>query len=575
MRHLMLPFTLAVMLLVALGLFVSAANANLAAQETPLDPDGRPYELNLDSQGMLWISDYQAEQLRAYDTATGVYTIYLGTGKASDARRGTDGMVWWLDQEADSLGELAPATGDYTLWKIPGATSLFGTAVDGQGNLWLSQYFSPDFFRFNPTTEEVCTYTIGTLGGSYYLVVDGTEVWLGDWINDSIHRLDSELGSLTSWALPYNARPEGLTFGPDRDLWWADSDQGHLARLAPGTDRLTTYALPYGADPQMLAFNGELIWYTENQMGSLGRMDPNLAAHTVRTLSTATANLEPECTTLSPDKTGTLTTNNGAIAWTDETYNTTFETGGWWIHALPQDAFPWGIAVQNDRIWFVDTDRQVLGRVKDSPSLTACKLQDADGSPDTSDDQSTLTDWPLYLTEDGVPQETPHFTASDGCTTWHKLVTSVDYGVLEVDTLGWSSLTPATHDFGVLQSGKSYVHSFINAQNVTVGACSLSDADGDLFTTEDQAPLPGSTVFLHVDGVRLEPGEVTGADGCHTWEELAPNHVYGVSQIATSGWKAVTSSSYNFGLALPGEAYTHNFINGKINLPVYLPMIKR
>jgi streptogramin lyase len=568
----------AFLLLALLGLF-ARARADLAALEASLNPEGRVYEVNLGAEGRLWISDSGAEEIWALDPATGAYTVYHGGGRVSDARQSADGSVWWVDQEENRLGRLLPESGVAETWEIPGAATLLGTAVDSAGNVWLSQYFNPQFYRFAPAASQVCTYTLAAEGGSDYIVADGTEIWLGDWLNDRIHRLDAVSGLLTSWALPsmtgVSRYPEGLALDDAGNLWWADIEGHYLARLEPEVDRMITYDLPYGSAPHMVAFSGRWLWYSEGQEGTWGRLDPAVAVGTATTIERETETLAPACAVLSPAWTGTLTTTTGMVGWAGAAYTTTVDADGWQIHTLPPEAFPWGVAAREGGVWLVDHGRQVLAQAQDTLSAAACTVADGDGDGNTAGDRTPLQGWTIRLVADGVPVEPGQLTGPSGCVAWDGLEPGVSYGV-EVELLpGWAPLGPTSHTFGALVPGEAYVHTFVVAESVTVRACSLSDGDGSILTEDDREPLVDWPVYLHVDGARQEPGEVTGDNGCFTWSDLAPNHSYGTSQVIQAGWRALSPSSYDFGLALPGDAFQGDFVNWEPSSLLYLPQLER
>jgi streptogramin lyase len=550
-------------LLLALLWMAGVAVADLDVQETELNPDGAVYEVNPGPQGLLWISEGEQEEIWSLDPASGAYTVYQGAGRVSDARRAADGSVWWIDQVDDSLGRLWPATNEATVWKIPGATTLLGTAIDNQGGVWLSQYFDPEVYRFTVGTSQLCTYTLGTSGASDYILAHGSDIWLGDWINDRIHRLDSNSGLLTSWTLPVDSRPEGLALDGRGGFWWADPDLDQLARLEPDLDRLTTYALPLGSAPHMLAVSGNRLWYTEDSRGTLGRFDPFLAIGTSQVLSTTTTSLTPTCSEISPDSSATLSSSTGTASWAGSTYALTHDAGGWWIHDLPLDAFPWGVAARGGQVWLVDNGRQVLAQVADPPSVTACKEEDADGDPATAGDRTPVEGWTLYLVVDGLRQEPGQLTGASGCYTWDGLEAGVSYGVEEDDPAGWTPLAATSHDFGPIQAGTGYDHTFVNAESVEVTACKRADANGDPITIGDQTPIEGWTVYLAVDGQRQEPGQLTGEDGCATWSDLAPGPSYGVEEEERSGWTALTPTNHEFGELPPGESATYTFVNAE------------
>ena len=194
-------------------------------------------------------------------------------------------------------------------------------------------------------------------------------------------------------------------------------------------------------------------------------------------------------------------------------------------------------------------------------NVTACKVEDADGDLATTNDQTPIPGWPVYLSIDGVRQLPGEPTGDDGCSTWTDLGPGHSYDVEEDVPAGWTPLTPTSVDFGPAVSGMSYSFIFKNFENVNVTACKVEDADGDLATTNDQTPVPGWTVYLSIDGVRQLPGELTGADGCYTWANLGPGHSYDVEEDVSAGRTPLTPTSHDFGRAISGSSYSFTFKN--------------
>jgi len=196
-------------------------------------------------------------------------------------------------------------------------------------------------------------------------------------------------------------------------------------------------------------------------------------------------------------------------------------------------------------------------------NVTACKVEDADGDLATTNDQTPIPGWTVYLSIDGVRQLPGVPTGADGCYTWTDLGPGHSYDVEEDVPAGWTPLTPTRHDFGPATSGSSYSFTFKNFENVSVTACKVRDADGSLATAGDQTPIAGWTVKLTKNGV-VQDTERTGTDGCYTWTNLGPvpGGYYDVSEVVPPGWVALTPTSYNFeSPPHSGASYSFTFVN--------------
>ncbi len=198
--------------------------AALLAQETPLTSSVTPTDLNLDSRGVLWVSDADAGQIRSVNTASGVYTIYTVGGSPSDARSDGAGTVWWADFNSNQLSRLTTANNITTTWEIPGSLGLWGTALDQSGQVWASDGSDPYLYKLNPTSNLFCQYTLPNSGVGEYLIAEQTHIWIGDSVNRRIVRLDG--ATFTWWNLPAGSQPRDLAMDGSGRLWWTDPSKG-------------------------------------------------------------------------------------------------------------------------------------------------------------------------------------------------------------------------------------------------------------------------------------------------------------------------------------------------------------
>ncbi len=122
-------------LLLALGVASSLTIAKadgITVQEDSLDPTGHAYEINPDTHGNLWITDYRANQIRKIQPATGAVTVYSGLANPSDARLDAAGMVWLTNAGNTDLERISPGTSTVTSWKLPGTGAMEEWVLDGE-----------------------------------------------------------------------------------------------------------------------------------------------------------------------------------------------------------------------------------------------------------------------------------------------------------------------------------------------------------------------------------------------------------------------------------------------------------
>lgn len=361
-RQLALSIVIGVAPILALMVSMSSANGPEPG-ETSLNPFGEPFEINRDASGHLWVSDNRADEIWQLNPTTGVYTVYEGAANVTDARRDPSGDVWWTDFTGNRLGRISLSTNSLTLWSLGAAGNPRGTAVDDAGRVWATDSFAPHVYGFNPGTTELCTYTVPDNGASVYMVARAGEIWLGDWRQDRILKLDPTSNRFTIWQLAAGAYPGGLAADGSDNLWWVDRNQGIVAQLEPASSRLTTYPLPAGSSPRMISVSGGRVWYSEVTSRTIGMLDPAVATGTSSPLVTTTAPVTPSCNSLGSGMTTALITRTGNIVWTAAEYPTLVDGGGWTVYQLPQYASPWGVAGGDDWVSVVDRGRRKLLRL--------------------------------------------------------------------------------------------------------------------------------------------------------------------------------------------------------------------
>jgi streptogramin lyase len=455
----------------------SVDETTIQVYETTLNPEGSAYELNLGPDGSLWVSDNLAGEIRRYAGDGSQLQVFSGLGAVSDARAGADGLAWYVDQDTRLIARLDPQAATIVTWPLPaGALSGFGTALDGQGRLWVSDFSQPILYRYDPDSMQMCSFDTSLLAGSGspYLIVDGQSVWLSAFFHNAVMRLDMQTGQLTRWeyySIYWDFEAEGLAADGAGGLWFADSNHNSLVRLdlsAPAEPRLLRYRLPAGnGDPVMLARLGDILWYSGLTPPALGRLDPSLVTPTIYTPQVDSVVLTADCSTPTASAPEAVVVTSSIPEWSESSYEVLAPAAGWTVLPLESDSFPWGVAVQGEDLWAVDNGQGKLLRKDVLTSLTACKLNDADGDPATSEDQSPLPGWTLYLTLNGQRQPGV-LTGPDGCFTWPDLNIGIVTGVEEEQRPGWVALGPTSHDLGPLELGLSYQHSFVNTESVSL-----------------------------------------------------------------------------------------------------------
>jgi streptogramin lyase len=433
-------------LVCALVITVSA-RADLSVSEVDLNTDSAAYEINPDLSGILWISDFTAGQIWGVNPTSGHYDVYNVTGYPGDARQ-AGGYVWWADGLSNIIGRVSTG-GDhpFTKWVVSSANAFYGTNLDDLGRMYTVDSVDPVLYRLDADGGKICAFDLPGSGASTYIVRSQGYLWLGDGISHLLLRFQISDGSLTSWSLPENSSPFGMVVDDDENLWYIDTELNLIAQLNPATNQLRSFVLPNGDEPEMIAVQSIFVWYTEQSLPGIGRLDPTVASYTYQLLTSNNSQLTPNCTDISPSITGTMELTSGELSWADTTYPVDLSAGGWKIFKMPVNSLPWGIT-SPDMGYVVDFGRQKLVRFSTSipTSLVVIKhvINDNGGLAVASD---------FTMNVEAVNPSQTSFPGAESPGT-EVFVDPGTYSVTETDPNGYS-VTYSTECSGTIIAGQT------------------------------------------------------------------------------------------------------------------------
>jgi virginiamycin B lyase len=122
-------------------------------------PRGRgPYGIDATPDGAVYYASLANSHIAAIDTASGAATPIDPPTPGQGARRvwsDSQGRIWVSEWNAGQVGLYDPTTQSWREWKLPGASpSAYAVYVDDQDQVWLSDFGSNTLVRFDPTTEQ-------------------------------------------------------------------------------------------------------------------------------------------------------------------------------------------------------------------------------------------------------------------------------------------------------------------------------------------------------------------------------------------------------------------------------------
>ena len=152
---------------------------------TPPTAKSRPYGMDLDSHGNLFVVQFGTNRVLKVDTKTLAMHEFVLPDTASRPRRiaiTPDDMVWYTDYSRGYLGRLDPRSGQVKEWASPSGPKSAPYGISAvKGVLWYSESeASPNtIVRFDPKTQKFQSWTIPG-GGN---IVRNTDVTPdGNWV---------------------------------------------------------------------------------------------------------------------------------------------------------------------------------------------------------------------------------------------------------------------------------------------------------------------------------------------------------------------------------------------------------
>jgi uncharacterized repeat protein (TIGR01451 family) len=180
--------------------------------------------------------------------------------------------------------------------------------------------------------------------------------------------------TINEFALGSLTEPLGIASGPDGNLWFVENNVGRIGRINPTTDAITSFPIPTARSlPVGIAAGADgNLWFTESNGNKIGQINPTTGVITEFPLPTAGA--DPLQITSGPD--GNL--------WFTERFSANVNGGGQigminpTTHAIAEfptptaNSQPDGIAAGPDGdIWFTELTANQIGEISPSTHVVA------------------------------------------------------------------------------------------------------------------------------------------------------------------------------------------------------------
>jgi streptogramin lyase len=253
--------------------------------------DGGADGITSGPDGNLWFTEKAAGKIGRITPAGKIteFSLPSGSGSPTTITDGPDGDLWFTEEAPGKIGRMTSG-GEVTEFSLPASGSApRAITVGPERNLWFGEKdaigrITPSGqvieFPLPSNTGEVRAITTGADGNLWFTATAhnkkleeeaaAEEEWgIGYGWQARIGRI-TPAGDITEFDLPNRERADGITAGPEGDLWFATEQsalrspwQGTIDRISP-LGRITQFA-ESGAAPSWITLgSGGSIWYTTN-----------------------------------------------------------------------------------------------------------------------------------------------------------------------------------------------------------------------------------------------------------------------------------------------------------------------
>jgi streptogramin lyase len=250
---------------------------------TPCGPGG----ITAGPDGNLWFVESNSNRIGRITPGGAITTFPLPTPNSlpSGITTGPDGNLWFTEDVSDQIGRITPsgALTEFPPLPTPNSGPVEITAGP-DGNLWFTENGSDKIGRITPggtltefplpTSDDVPWGIATGPDGNLWFTESGSDTQVPRHIirPSQIGRITPG-GSITEFPLPRNgsdpvydglAMPQGITAGPDGNLWFAEWNGNRIGRITPG-GAITTFPLPTpDSEPSGITTGRDgNLWFTE------------------------------------------------------------------------------------------------------------------------------------------------------------------------------------------------------------------------------------------------------------------------------------------------------------------------
>ena len=180
----------------------------------------------------IWITDFNNNVVWRYDIPTGVFTEFVPPTPGSvpfDVAVDSSGIVWFTEFGNNAIARLDPATGN--IIEIPTTSPPRGIAIATDGQVWFTSRFTPQAVgRLDPATNTVVEFPLTDVGPEGIAASPDGSVWFTQTTRGNVAQIANS-GVVAEGKVVKNSDPLGITVDTQGDPWYTMMAANKIAEL--------------------------------------------------------------------------------------------------------------------------------------------------------------------------------------------------------------------------------------------------------------------------------------------------------------------------------------------------------
>jgi streptogramin lyase len=238
-----------------------------------------PFGITVGPDKNLWFTEEFGDQIGKITPGGQITEFPVGT-KAEfpeGIATGPDGNLWFTENLGHSIAKMT-TSGQVTQYPLPALSSPVGIINGPNGNLWFTDKGAADAVGQITTSGTITEYKLKSIIADPTGIVLGPgkkDVWITEDFEGHVANVNAQGTVVNDFIVPGNfPQPDGITVGPDGNLWIALKGTREIDEFPPGSAQFTTYALPgtKGQPAGITSGPNNTLWFTDKGNKSIGEI---------------------------------------------------------------------------------------------------------------------------------------------------------------------------------------------------------------------------------------------------------------------------------------------------------------